>query len=112
MAQVAIDMDQDGPENPLQYEKGYFDGCHSGCFGFKTLALFIYHQAIWHILQLATMEVKMSQHMKSVCSRSCLIRFLARLQRVRDYTYNAKAIMVYENVPTIAKSDNCLVLIL
>ena len=29
MAQLAIDMDQDGPEHPLQGEEAYFDGCHS-----------------------------------------------------------------------------------
>ena len=28
MAQLATDMDQDGPEHPLQGEKAYFDGCH------------------------------------------------------------------------------------
>ena len=29
MAQLAIDMDQDGPEHSLQGEEAYFDGCHS-----------------------------------------------------------------------------------
>ena len=29
MAQLAIDMDQDGPEHPLQGEETYFNGCHS-----------------------------------------------------------------------------------
>ena len=33
--------------------------------------------------------------MKSVCSGSCLTRFLARL--VRDYTFNTKTIMMGEN---------------
>ena len=32
MAQLAIDMDQDGLEHPLQGEEAYFDGCHSRCF--------------------------------------------------------------------------------
>ena len=29
--QLAIDMDIDGPENPLQLEDAYFDGSHSRC---------------------------------------------------------------------------------
>ena len=37
MAQLAIDMDQNGPEHPLQSADTYFDGCHSRCTGYKTL---------------------------------------------------------------------------
>ena len=33
MDQLAIDMDQDGVEHPLQGEEAYFDGCHSRCVG-------------------------------------------------------------------------------
>ena len=29
MAQLAIDMDHDGLEHPLQGEEAYFVGCHS-----------------------------------------------------------------------------------
>ena len=29
MAEAAADMDQEGPENPLQSEEAYFDGSHS-----------------------------------------------------------------------------------
>ena len=58
MAQLAIDMGQDGPEYSLQGEKAYFDGCHPWCAGCKTLALFIYHPAIQHVLRLATTEVE------------------------------------------------------
>ena len=58
MAQFTINMDQNGPEHPLQGEDAYFDGCHSRCAGYKTLALFVYHTAMCHILRLATMEVK------------------------------------------------------
>ena len=47
MAQLAIDMDQDSLEHTLQGEEAYFDGCHSQCVGYKTLALFVYHTAMW-----------------------------------------------------------------
>ena len=46
MAQLAIDMDQDGLEHPLQGEEAYFDGCHSQCVGYETLALYAYHPAM------------------------------------------------------------------
>ena len=58
MAQLATDMDHDGPEHPLQGQEAYFDGCHSWCVTYKPLALFVYHPAMQHILRLATMEVK------------------------------------------------------
>ena len=58
MAQLAIDMDQDGLEYPLQGEEAYFDGCHSRCVGYKTLALFVYHTAMCHILRLAMLKAK------------------------------------------------------
>ena len=58
MAQLSINMDQDSPEHPLQGEEAYFDGCHSRYVGYKTLVLFLYHTAMWHILRHVTMEVK------------------------------------------------------
>ena len=36
MVQLAIDMDQDGPEHLLQSEEAYFDGCHSRCVWYKN----------------------------------------------------------------------------
>ena len=39
VAQLAIDMDQDGLEHPLQGEEAYFYGCHSRCAGYKTLGI-------------------------------------------------------------------------
>ena len=80
LSQAAIDMDWDGPDNLLQGEEAYFDGSHSLCVGYKTLTLFVYHPAKWYILRLATMEVKVNQHVKAVCCGNCLIRSLARLQ--------------------------------
>ena len=58
MAQLAFDMDQNGPEHPYQAEDAYFNGCHSRCTAYKTLALFVYHMAMHRILRLAMMEVK------------------------------------------------------
>ena len=58
MAQLAVDMDQEGPENSLQGEEAYSSGLHLHCIGYKTLALFVYHPTMQCIFRLATMEVK------------------------------------------------------
>ena len=41
VVQMAVEMDQEGPKNPLQGEEPYFDWSHSWCIGYKTLALFV-----------------------------------------------------------------------
>ena len=56
--EVAVQMDQEGPAHPLQGEKAYVNGSHSGWIGFKILALFIYHPAMCCILKIAAMDVK------------------------------------------------------
>ena len=58
MTQIAVDMDQEGPENALQGEEAYFVGSHLRNIGYKTLALFVYYPAMRHILGMATMEMK------------------------------------------------------
>ena len=75
MAQLAIDMDQDGPEHPLQCEEAYFDGCHSRCLGYKTLASCVYCTAIHRILRLGTMEVKSESMHEITISGSCSVKF-------------------------------------
>ena len=43
---VALQMDQDGEENPLQQEDAFFDGCHSRCTGFISLGLWVQHPSM------------------------------------------------------------------
>ena len=64
MAQFAIYMDQDDPEHPLQGEEAYFDGCHSRCAGYETLALFVYHNPCVVYLGLLKCRLKVSPHVK------------------------------------------------
>ena len=58
MIKLAIDMDVDGPENPLQLENTYFDATHQHVHGFKSLGLWIYHPSMRKILRLASMEIR------------------------------------------------------
>ena len=96
MAQLAIDMDQDSPEHPLQGEEAYFDGCHFQCVGYKTFALFVYHTTMQHILRLATMEVKN----ESTCEITVFWELFSEILidiKGRDYNFNPRAIMADEN---------------
>ena len=97
MAHLAIDMDQDGPEHPLQAEDAYFNGCHSRCTGYKTLALFVYHTAaMCRILRLATMEVK-SELTKEISLFWELFNEMLTEIKGKKYKFNPKSIMVDEN---------------
>ena len=96
MAQLAIDMDQDGLDYPLQGEDAYFNGCHSRCAGYKTLALFVYHTAMHRILRLAILEVKS----ESTCEISIFWELFNEIFseiKGRNYKFNPKSIMVDEN---------------
>ena len=55
---VALQMDQDGEENPLQQEDAFFDRCHSRCTGFISLGLWVQHPSMRRVIRLASMEVR------------------------------------------------------
>ena len=74
----------------------YFDGCHSRCMGYKTLALFVYHTAMHHILRLATMEVK-SESTQEISLFWELFNEILTEIKGENYKFNPKSIMVDEN---------------
>ena len=96
MAQWATDMDQNGPEHPLQGEEAYFNGCHSRCAGYKTLALFVYHMAMCCILRLAMMEVKSESTHEISIFWELFNEILSEIKG-QNYKFNPKSIMVDEN---------------
>ena len=75
MALMAVNMDQDGPENILQMENAYFDATHSWVHGFKTIGLWLVHPAMLQILCLASMELRSENHVE-------ISRFFALFNRV------------------------------
>ena len=64
IALMAINMDQDGPENILQMENAYFDATHSLVHGFKTIGLWLVHPAMLQILHLVSMELRSENYVK------------------------------------------------
>ena len=58
-AELGLLMDQENEEkNVLQQEDCYFDGAHSRCRGFLSLALWLFHTSMRRLLKLACMEVR------------------------------------------------------
>ena len=53
-----IDLDQDGPPSVMQNEDAFFDGSHSRCTDFISLALWVNHPSMRRVLRLVSMEVK------------------------------------------------------
>ena len=96
MAQLAFDMDQDGPDHPLQGKEVYFDGCHSRCVGYKTTALFVYHTMMHCILRLVTMEVKNESTHEITIFWKLFNEILSDIKG-RDYMFNLRTIMINEN---------------
>ena len=56
MAQLAINMDVNGPSHELQEENAYFDVAHTRVHGFKTFVLWFHHSSMRKLICLATME--------------------------------------------------------
>ena len=50
MAQIAIDIDIDGPQSILQKENGYFDTTLCRVYGFSSFGLWFYHPSMHKIL--------------------------------------------------------------
>ena len=96
MAQLTNDMDQDSPEHPVQGEEAYFDGCHSRCAGYKTLALFVYHIAMHHIYRLAMMEAKSEATHEISIFWGLFNEILSKIKG-RNYKFNPRSIMADEN---------------
>ena len=57
MAQLAICMDVNGPEDGLPKENAFFDVTHTRVHGFKSFSLLLVHGPMWEMIWLASMEM-------------------------------------------------------
>ena len=94
---VALQMDQDGEQNPLQEEDAFFDGCHSRCTDFISLGLWVQHPSMRCLLRLASMEVK-SESTENICLFFKLLNEMLQIigKKDKDYKFNPKHIMCDE----------------
>ena len=94
--QLAIDMDIDGPENPLQLEDAYFDGSHSRCTDFVSLGLWVMHAPMREMIRLASMEVRTEHTDELTIFWKLLNEMLAKLTKKPDYKFNPNYIQFDE----------------
>ena len=97
MLQLALEMDNEGPDNPMQDEEAFFDGAHKRCVDFKTLGLFVFHPAMRRILRLASMEVRREDTLNIKWFWKLWNECLEKVSGQEGYKFNPKAIMVDEN---------------
>ena len=94
---VALMMDQDAEDNPLQNEDAYFDGCHSRCTGFISLGLWVQHPSMHSVLRLACMEVR-SEATEDIAIFFKLLNEMLQIlgKKDKDYKFNPQYILCVE----------------
>ena len=94
---VALQMDQDGEENPLQQEDAFFEGCHSRCTGFISLGLWVQHPSMRHVIRLASMEVR-SEATEDTAIFFKLINEMLQIvgKKEKGYKFNSRYILCDE----------------
>ena len=94
---VALQMDQDGEENPLQQEDVFFDGCHSRCTRFISLGLWVQHPSMQRVIRLASMEVR-SEATEDIAIFFKLINEMIQIvgKKEKGYKFNPRYILCDE----------------
>ena len=90
MAEIAILMDVDGPENILQLENAYFDATHMRVYGFKTLAMWLVHPAMNQILRLTSMEIRSENHTDIALFLRLFNEILSEVSGRTGYKFNPR----------------------
>ena len=94
---VALQMDQDGEEKPLQQEDAFFDGCHSRCTRFISLGLWVQHPSMQRVIRLASMEVR-SEATEDIAIFFKLINEMLQIvgKKEKGYKFNPRYILCDE----------------
>ena len=93
---LAIDMDVDGPDNPLKFEDAFFDGSHSRCTDFIFLGLWVMHTPMRRIIWLASMEVRTEKMEDLKIFWELINEMLEKLTKKPGYKFNPNYIMFDE----------------
>ena len=97
MLEIALDMDQDGPPNVLQNEDAFFDGSHSRCTDFISLALWVNHPSMRRVLRLVSMEVKSESTENLIIFWQLVNEMLIKVGKKNNtYKFNPRFIMTDE----------------
>ena len=90
MAEIALTIDIEGEPNLLQMENAYFDAMHTEEYGFKSLGLWLIHQAMKKILRLASMELHSKNHKDIALFFSLFNEILSDVKGVPNYRFNPR----------------------
>ena len=102
---LAIDMDVDGPDNPLKSEDAFFDGSHSRCTDFISLGLWVMHTPMRRIICLASMEVRSEKTEELTIFWELLNEMLEQLTKKPGYKFNPNYIMFDEGGANFTSVD-------
>ena len=87
MAELAIAMDQDSPDNILQLENAYFDTTHTRVYGFKTFGLWLQHPAMKMMIHLASMEIRLENYIHIAVFFRLFNKMVAEVKGEENYKF-------------------------
>ena len=90
MAQLALSMDQNSPENILQLENAYFDATHTRVYGFKTFGLWLQHPAMKMMVRLASMEIHSENHVHIAAFFRLFNKMLSEVKGEENYKFQPR----------------------
>ena len=96
MAQIAIDMDIDGPQNILQKENAYFDTTFCRVYGFSSFGLWFYHPSMCKILCLASMDMRTENSNDIAIFFNLFNEVLSKVKGQKNYKFNPRAFVCDE----------------
>ena len=102
---LVVDMDVDGPDNPLKSEDAFFDGSHSRCTDFVSLGLWVMHTPMRRIIHLASMEVRSEKTEELTIFWELLNEMLEKLTKKTGYKFNPNYIMFDEGGANFTSVD-------
>ena len=90
MAELAIAMDQESPNNILQLENAYFDATHMRVYGFKTFGLWLQHPAMKMMIHLASMEIRSENHIHIVAFFRLFNKMVGEVKGQENYKFKPR----------------------
>ena len=113
MAQLAIHMDVNGPEDGLQMENAYFNVTHTRVHGFKSFALWLVHGPMREMICLASMEMRTKNSNDIATFFQLFNKILEKVSRIPNYKFNPRCFLCdeggvnYKAVKIIYGEDFC-----
>ena len=96
MAELAICMDVNGPEDGLQKENTFFDVTHTRVHGFKSFALWLVHGLMHEMIHLASMEMPSENSNDITIFFRLFNEVLEKVSGIPNYKFNPQCFLCDE----------------